>query len=107
MGYSSIQVNDGPAMIREKINYRLHAVKRMFERKISEKEVRYALETGEVIEDYPEDIPYPSRLILSCYRGRLIHVVAANNSLDDEIIIITVYEPDPTEWDGECRKRIQ
>jgi hypothetical protein len=94
-------------MIHEKINYRLHAVKRMFERKISEKEVRYALETGEVIEDYPDDTPYPSRLILSCYRGRLIHVVAANNSLDDEIIIITVYEPDPSEWDVECKRRIQ
>jgi hypothetical protein len=109
-------------MISEKITYRLHAVKRMFERKISEKEVRYALETGEVsqlprpegwgllgqrVEDYPDDTPYPSCLILSCYRGRLIHVVAANNSLEDEIVIITVYEPDPSEWGEECRKRIQ
>jgi hypothetical protein len=41
-----------------------------------------------------------------CYKGRLIHVVAANNYLDEEIIIITVYEPDPTEWDMKCRKRI-
>jgi len=32
--------------------------------------------------------------------------VAADNCLDEEIIVITVYEPDPSEWDLECRKRI-
>jgi len=78
----------------------------MFERRISADEVRYVLETGEAIEEYPDDTPYPSRLIMGWYKGRPIHVVAANNSLDKEIIIITVYEPDPSEWDPECRKRI-
>lgn len=93
-------------MSKERITYRLHAVKRMFERRISADEVRYVLETGEAIEEYPDDTPYPSRLIMGWYKGRPIHVVAANNSLDKEIIIITVYEPDPSEWDPECRKRI-
>jgi hypothetical protein len=78
----------------------------MFEREISAEEVRYVLETGEVIEEYLDDTPYPSRLILGCYKGRLIHVVAANNSIDKEIIIITVYEPDPSEWYPDCRERI-
>jgi len=94
-------------MIIEKITYRAHAVKRMFERRVNAEEVRYVLETGEVIEDYPDDTPYPSRLILGCHRGRLLHVVAANNWLDKEIIVITIYEPDPSEWDLECRKRIK
>ena len=80
-------IYDGQTMSNEKITYRLYAVQRM-------------------IEEYPDDTPYPSRLILGCYKGRLIHVVAANNCLDEEIIIITVYEPDPTEWDMKCRKRI-
>ncbi len=93
-------------MSNEKITYRLHAVQRMFERKVSVEEVRYVLETGEVIEEYPDDTPYPSRLILGCYKGRFIHVVAADNYLDEEIIVITVYEPDPSEWEPECRKRI-
>ena len=93
-------------MSKERITYRLHAVKRMFERRISADEVRYVLETGEAIEEYPDDTPYPSRLIMGWYKGRPIHVVAANNSLDKEIIVITVYEPDPSEWDPECRKRI-
>ena len=77
-------------MRNEKITYRLHAVKRMFERKISAEEVRYVLETGESIEEYPDDTPYPSRLILGSCQGRLIHVVAANNYLNEEIIVITV-----------------
>ena len=38
-------------MSNEKITYRLHAVQRMFERKVSAEEVRYVLETGEVIEE--------------------------------------------------------
>jgi len=103
---TTAKINDGLAMSNEKITYRLHAVQRMFERKVSAEEVRYVLEIGEVIEEYPDDTPYPSCLILGSYKGRLIHVVAANNCLDEEIIVITVYEPDPSEWDLECRKRI-
>ena len=94
-------------MRNEKITYRLHSVKRMFERKISAEEVRYVLETGEAIEEYPDDTPYPSRLILGCYKGPIIHFVAANNRLDEEIIVITLYEPDPSQWDQECKKRIR
>jgi len=48
-------------MSSEKITYRIHAVQRMFERKISAEEVRYVLETGAVIEDYAEDSPYRAR----------------------------------------------
>jgi len=32
---------------------------------ISEPEVRYVIATGEIIEDYPDDSPYPSRRIES------------------------------------------
>ena len=106
IGWDDKQLDDGLAMSCEKITYRIHAVQRMFERKITSEEVRYVLETGEVIEEYPDDTPYPSRLILGCYKGRLIHVVAANNLNDQEIIIITVYEPDPSEWDPDCKMRI-
>jgi hypothetical protein len=47
-------------MICKKITYRLHAVQRMFERAISAEEVRWVLETGEAIEEYHDDTPYPS-----------------------------------------------
>ena len=44
----------------------------------------------------PNDTPYPSRLLLGWAGTRPIHVVAAHSNR--EIIIITVYEPDPVLW---------
>lgn len=41
-----------------------HAIKRMFERGISRTEVRHVLVTGKVIKEYPQDVPYPSQLVL-------------------------------------------
>lgn len=46
------------------------AIRRMFQRRISDKEVRHVIETGETIETYPEDSPYPSRLVLGWYGSR-------------------------------------
>jgi len=88
-----------------RIVYRVHAIARMFERGISEAEVQDALETGETIERYPDDTPYPSRLVLGWYGGRAIHVVAADNLEEDETIVVTVYEPDPTLWEPGFRRR--
>lgn len=47
----------------------------MFERGLSVSDVRQALESGVIIEDYPEDLPYPSRLVLGRVGSRAIHVV--------------------------------
>jgi len=85
--------------------FRVHAIRRMFERRISEDDVRHVLGTGEVVEDYPDDIPYPSRLILGLRGDRPLHVVVAENVEDRETVIITVYEPDPMQWDSGFRKR--
>lgn len=66
----------------------------MFEREISARDIRNVLTPGEVIEDYPDDKPFPSRLIAGQSSGRPIHVVAAWNCEDDQTIVITVYQPD-------------
>ncbi|MFB0533457.1 MAG: DUF4258 domain-containing protein [Anaerolineae bacterium] len=61
---------------------------------------------GEIIEDYPDDTPYPSCLVLGrTQRGRPVHVVCAHVPEEDRSIIITVYEPDPDRW-IEFRRRI-
>lgn len=39
------------------LTFRLHAIKRMFERKVDADDVRHVLATGEMIEDYPNDTP--------------------------------------------------
>ena len=88
-----------------KIHYRVHAVRRMFERSISADDVRQVLAKGEAIADYPNDQPYPSRLVLGAVGNRAVHVVVAYNEREDETIVITVYEPDPTLWEPDFRRR--
>ena len=90
-----------------KIIFRTHAIKRMFQRRVDEKDVRSVLETGENIEVYPDDTPYPSRLILGWLENRPLHVVAADNIADNETIVITVYEPEQDKWTPNFKRRIQ
>jgi hypothetical protein len=77
----------------------------MFERCFSEEGIRYVLDTGETIENYPDDIPYPSRLILGRRGLRPVHIVVVDNNEDNEIILITVYEPDSRQWKVDFRRR--
>ena len=88
-----------------KLIFRVHAVQRMFERGVTDADVRQVLTAGERIEDYPDDKPYPSYLMLGYSVGRPLHVVAADNSAAGETIVVTVYEPDPRKWDVSLKKR--
>ena len=92
-------------MVFERFVFRVHAIQRMYQRHISEDEVQNVIETGETIEDYPDDFPYPSRLVLRWHGPRPIHVVVADNIHDKENIVITVYEPDPSEWEVDFKRR--
>jgi hypothetical protein len=56
-------------MSQFRLIFRVHAIQRMFQRRISEEEVKQVVATGEAIETYPTDKPFPSRLI----RARITH----------------------------------
>ena len=92
-------------MSPERLVFRVHALRRMFQRQIGVEDVRRVLTTGETIEDYPEDTPYPSRLMLGWCGTRPLHVVAADNTDADETIVITVYEPDAAQWESNFKRR--
>lgn len=83
----------------------MHAYERMSLRNISQNDIRSALKKGEIVEDYPDDYPYPSKLILGFSGQRPIHLVVAVNNKDKEIIVITVYEPDNEKWEKDLRRR--
>ena len=68
-------------------------------------DVKHVLATGETIEEYPDDTPYPSRLVLGRCGGRAVHVVAADNKESEETIVITVYEPSIDGWERDYRRR--
>jgi hypothetical protein len=70
-----------------------------------EADVARVIAKGKEIESYPTDHPYPSRLLLGWVEGRPIHVVAAQ--AEHAIIVITVYEPDPAQWESGFERRWQ
>lgn len=86
-------------------DWRLHALRRMVERRISRDEVIDALGRGEVIEDYPDDQPYPSALVLGFMGNRPLHVVVAFDAGGPYAYIITVYEPSPDKFESDWRTR--
>lgn len=73
-----------------------HAVKRIIKRLIDRVEIEDAVLTGEIIEEYPLDKYSPSCLVYGRSKsGRHLHVQL---SLPPTVVVITVYEPEDTEW---------
>lgn len=85
--------------------FRVHAIQRMFQRRISFEDVVNILQSGVVLEEYREDRPHPSRLILGWRGPRPLHLVVAEDNVAGEMIIVTVYEPDPGEWEPDFKTR--
>ena len=92
-------------MTDPRIIFRIHAIQRMFERRVSEETVRQVLQSGEMIEDYSDDMPHPGGLISGRRGNRPLHVVTAENTTEDKLVVITVYEPDPAQWKAHFRSR--
>jgi hypothetical protein len=85
--------------------FRIHALRQMFQRTISEEEVRVILAKGFIIENYPDDTPYPRCLVSGRAGGRPLHIVMAYNNVDCEAIVITAYEPEATMWSPDFSRR--
>lgn len=81
-----------------------HVLKRLMQRGISQEDVIQAIHTGEIIEQYPDDYPYPSCLLLGTTKaGKALHVVCGQG--ENEIWMITAYHPDPEEWESDLKTR--
>ena len=81
-----------------------HAAERFRQRGIRAADVKQAVLGGEIIEQYPDDYPYPSCLILGqCSDGRYLHVVMSDEGTGSRII--TAYIPNPAKWSDDLRTR--
>ncbi|MBR7025675.1 MAG: DUF4258 domain-containing protein [Selenomonadaceae bacterium] len=81
-----------------------HASERFYERRINVADVHNAINTGEIIEQYPNDYPYPSCLVLGeNLQGEKIHVVLSDGGTASRII--TAYFPDGDKWSEDFRSR--
>ncbi len=84
--------------MKQTLLFRVHAVQRMFERKVSIKQIKEALNTGTTIEDYSSEMSEPARLILGFQGRRPFHMVISQNPETNITTLITVYLPDPEKW---------
>jgi hypothetical protein len=74
------------------------------DRMITTAEVESVVTTGELVEDYPEDVRGHSCLLLGFGEDRrAIHVVCAPK--EDYLAIITAYLPDPAQWSPDFKRR--
>lgn len=81
-----------------------HAEARRRQRGILISDIKAAIMTGEIIEDYPDSYPYPACLVLSVNIGSgPLHVVCG--IADDILWVITTYRPDPDKWDSDFKTR--
>ena len=82
-----------------------HAANQAIRRYIPLSEVREALLSGRMIEDYPDDQYGPSCLILGhTSTGRPLHIQCSYPSRPS-VKIITVYQPDPNRWNSDFTRR--
>ncbi|MBN2081573.1 DUF4258 domain-containing protein [bacterium] len=91
--------------MQPEVIFSFHAVVRMFDRAIDRDEVLEALGQGKCIKNYPDDVPYPSRLVLGWSGKRHLHILAADIPDTEQVVVITVYEPDPLVWDDDLETR--
>jgi len=83
-----------------------HAAEMMIERKISLDEIKAVLMNAEIIEDEPDDRPYPSSLLLGWLEtGDPLHVKCSRKPGVNRVRIVTVYEPDDSQWESDYKTR--
>lgn len=88
----------------ESIEMTQHVLVRFQQRRISYAEVKEIVLSGEIIEDYPDDYPYPSCLMFGkTAAGRVLHVVVGLS--ETSLWIVTAYEPSPAKWSEDFRHR--
>ncbi len=88
----------------DKVYITEHAAERFRQRGIKAKDIRTAVGNGEIIEQYPEDYPFPSCLI--CGRdnnNRAIHICMSDAGTSSRII--TAYYPDRDLWNDDFKVR--
>lgn len=88
----------------EQIIYSKHFMDRCRERNIRLNDAEAVILSGEIIEEYPDDYPYPSCLIFGLDSGyNSLHVVCAQG--EGRLYMISAYRPSPEKWEPDMRTR--
>lgn len=88
----------------EKIAMTIHAKSRMEERGVNVDDVLHCIDSGEIIEQYEDDKPLPSCLVLGKNtEGMGLHIVVSKD--EEYIYLITAYYPDEERWEADLKTR--
>ena len=81
-----------------------HANRQCIERVIDSSDILEVIRHGEIIEDYPNDHPYPSCLMFSFPKpGKPMHICCGIG--EGKIYIITAYYPTSEKWEEDMKTR--
>jgi hypothetical protein len=102
---SFVTVEDISLLCKKRsIRWTKHILERLFSRGICTDDVEKVLTSGEIIEKYTTDYPFPSVLVLGHTKtGKALHVVCGSNGM--ELWLITAYFPNPVEWTEDYKQR--
>ena len=82
----------------------MHMMTRLLQRGISLDDVTQVIRSGDIIEQYPNDYPYPSCLILGNTKDEhALHIVCGVS--ENELWLITAYKPSLEIWEEDLKTR--
>jgi hypothetical protein len=88
-----------------RVRWTYHVTMRLQQRALTAAMVRNAMATLETFESYPQDKYLPSVLLRGESEGCVFHVQIAMDVEGENIRIVTMYTPDPNEWEAGLRFR--
>lgn len=88
-----------------KIFWTYHVNMRFGQRPLLRGLILSAVNSFEVIEEYPEDKYLPSYLIRAEHEELVFHAHIATDVVEDNVRIATAYIPDPSKWGEDFRTR--
>lgn len=82
-----------------------HVNMRLQNRYIARDQILAAVDSYEIIEDYPDDKYLPSCLVWARTEYEIIHIHMALDRSEDNVRIITAYRPTPDKWTDNFKTR--
>ncbi len=90
-----------------RIFWTYHVNMRMADRAITRDMIIESVENYEIIETYPKDKYLPSHLLLARSGGKSFHILFATDTENDNVRVVTTYQPSPEEWTPNMKTRKQ
>lgn len=90
---------------RGRLRWTYHVASRLGQRALTPQMLVDTVRTFEILESYPKDKYLPSYLVRAEHGGVVFHAVIAADVEGRNIRIVTMYAPDPREWNAGFRER--